>query len=341
MPKYETESARAKFYAEVLDGVRALPGVASAAYIGYAPMRGAPNFPVGINGAAPLDRSLSQVASPLYVTPGYFATLGIPIRAGRDVSESDTRDRQFVAVVSDSFVRRYWPGENPIGRHFTFVFADWVVVGVVGDVRFRGLERTAEPQVYLPYRQMRDRLMQWHAPKDLVVRSSERASAIVPSIRAIVRRADPQQPISAVRTLDEIVTEQTAPRATQVRVLAIFAAIAFVLAAVGIHGLLSFVVSQRAQEIGVRVALGAGPRDVLAMVAGNSARLGVVGLVAGVLLAYAAGRGLEALLAGLTPTDPGIFAAAVGLVVVMLAAGTLVPTLRALRIDPIRAIRAE
>jgi putative ABC transport system permease protein len=161
------------------------------------------------------------------------------------------------------------------------------------------------------------------------------------SIRAAVRRADPQQPISAVRTGGELMADQTETRSVQVRVLAAFAAIAFVLAAVGIHGVLSFAVSQRVQEIGVRVALGARPLDIVSMVAGNAFRLGVVGVAAGVALAYASGRSMQALLAGVQPGDAQTFAAAAALVAVMLVVGTLAPTLRALRIDPISAIRVD
>ncbi len=341
MPQYETEAARAKFYARVLPEVRRLPDVRSAAYVGFAPLRGGPNFPVGVDGHAPQDRSLSQVASLNFVTPGYFSTIGIPLREGRDVADTDTRDRPFVAVVSESFVRRYSPGRNPIGRHFTFALGDREVVGVVGDVRSRGLERTSEPQVYLPYRQVADNMMVWHSPKDLIVRVAGDPLAVAPAIRAIVRRADPEQPISDLRTLDALVAEQFAPRALQVRVLAAFAAIAFALAAVGIHSLLSFVVSQRSQEIGVRVALGAQPRDILAMIAAGGVRLGAIGIAGGVGVAYAAARWMNALLAGVHPDDATTFAAAVALVAVMVAIGMLVPAVRALSVDPISAIRAE
>jgi putative ABC transport system permease protein len=188
---------------------------------------------------------------------------------------------------------------------------------------------------------MPDGFMVWHAPKDLVVRTTGHPTAVAPAIRAIVRKADPQQPVSDVRTLDELVLAQTAARSVQVRVLAAFAAIAFVLAAVGIHGLLSFVVSQRTQEIGVRVALGAQPLDILAMMAASAVRLGAIGIGIGLAVAYAAGRRMEALLAGVKPDDVQAFAAAIVLVAVMLLIGTLVPTLRALRVDPITAMRTE
>ncbi len=239
-------------------------------------------------------------------------------------------------------MKRYWPARDPIGRHFEFGFADREVVGVVGDVRFRGLERTSEPQVYLPSDQVPDNWITFYAPRTLAVRVATGApSTLAPAVRAIIRGADPNVAITDVQTLADMVDSDTASRATQVRVLGAFAAIAFVLAAVGIHGLLSFAVSQRTQEIGVRVALGAQPRDIVSMVVANAARLGAVGLILGVVLAYAAGRSMAALLAGVRPSDGEAFGAAVALTALMVVAGTLVPTLRALRIDPIRAIRSE
>jgi predicted permease len=344
-PQYAAVAPRDAFYSRVLSDVRALPGVTSAAYISFLPMgrmRGG-IFPVSISGRPPVIRAENEVAFLRYVTPGFFATLGIPVKRGRDVAESDSQDRQLVAVVSESFVRRYFPDVDPIGRHFQFALDDRVIVGVVGDVRMRGLERPSEPQVYLPSRQVAAIFVVGYLPRDLVVRttSDRAASALAPAIRAIVRKADPRQPIADVLTLSDVVDLDTASRAVQVRVLAAFAAIAFVLAAVGIHGLLSFAVSQRAPEIGVRMALGAQRRDILGLVLGRSVRLALAGVIPGAALAHAAGRWMQALLAGVTPADAPTFAAAAGLVVVMTIAGTLMPTVRALRVDPIAVIRTE
>ena len=175
---------------------------------------------------------------------------------------------QMVAVVSDSFVRRYWPDSDPIGRTFTIAFSERTVVGVVGDIRVRGLERPSEPQVYLPYRQVEDGSFTFYAPKELVVRTSTDPSGLTPAIRRIVREADPDLPLARIRTLADVVDTQTAPRVTQLRVLQAFALLSLLLAGIGIHGLLAYAVSERRAEIGLRVALGAKRSSILTLIRG-------------------------------------------------------------------------
>jgi predicted permease len=341
MPKYEAVAKRTAFYRRVLSDVQALPGVSDAAYISFLPMTmGGGIWPVDIDGKT-LDRAEGHSASLRFVTPGFFAALKIPLLTGRNVSESDASDRQMVAVVSESFARRYWPGQSPLGRHFKFAYVDRTVVGVVGDIHVRGLERNSEPQVYVPYQQVPDGGLVFYAPKDLVIRASGDPRLLSPAVRRIIQRADPEQPISDIRTLAEIVEADTAPRAIQVRIIGAFAALAFLLAGLGIHGLLSFTVSARSAEIAVRIALGAQPRNILKIVLHESVMLAAAGVALGVALAYAAGRAMQALLAGVTPGDTATFLAAAGLCFLMTLAGSLVPSLRALRVDPITAIRAE
>ena len=346
MPDYARVTDREAFYTRVLQDVRALPGVTSAGYVSFLPIssfRGG-IWPVSVKGdvnAGDTTRSQNNVASIRYVTPGFFETIGVPVTRGRDIRESDSQDRQFVAVVSESFVRRYWPDADPVGRHFTFAFADREVVGVVGDVRFRGLERISEPQVYLSSKQVADGAITFYSPKDLAVRVTGSPEALAPAVRAVIRKADPKLPISQVQTLSDMIDLETASRSVQVRVVAAFALIAFALAAVGIHGLLSFAVSQRTQEIGVRLALGAQRGDILGMVVRRCAVLAIVGVIPGVLIAYAVGRSMEVLLAGVKPADAVTLATAVGLCALMTVLGCVAPTLRALRVDPITALRAE
>jgi putative ABC transport system permease protein len=340
-PKYEKIGPREAFYQRVLSGVRALPVVQSAGFTSFLPivLRGG-IWAVDIAGKNQ-QPSENHTASMRFVTPGYFPAMGIPLKRGRGVEESDGATALPVAVVSESFVQRYWPGQNAIGRRFQIASGTRTIVGVAGNVRVRGLEAPSEPQVYLSYRQMRDGSPVWYAPKDLAVRTTVNPTSLTAAIRAIIHDADPQQPISDVQTLTEIVESDTASRRVQARVLGAFAAIAFLLAAVGIHGLLSFSVSQRTQEIGVRIALGAKSGQILSLILGESSRLAIAGVVLGAGLGYGAGRAMQSLLAGLDPGDAATFATATALAVILTLAGSLIPTVRAVRVDPAVAVRAE
>jgi putative ABC transport system permease protein len=339
-PRYDVTATRVAFYDRVLSDVRALPGVASAAFIGGLPLvRGGGIWPVATKGEVTV-RGGSDAASLRYVTPDYFKTMGIAILRGRDFDASDTNDRQVAAIVSESFARRLWPDADPIGRTFTLAYAQRTVVGIVADVHVRGLERPSEPQVYAAYMQVADATLVGYAPNDLAVRVVRGdPAALAAPIRDIIHRVDPEQPISDVRTIDEIVELKTASRGVQLRVIGCLAGLAVLLAAVGIHGLLSFTVSQRTREIGVRIALGAAPRAILGMVAREAAVLVILGVVAGCALAYAAGRAMQALLAGISPGDGWTFAIAIAAAITFELAGSLLPAIRAARVDPVSAIR--
>ena len=341
IPKYEKTKVREQFYTKVLTDVRNLPGVTDAAYISGLPMtwRGG-IWPVVVSGRSQ-NRSEGTSASLRFVTPGFFSAMGIPLKSGRDVGESDTGDRQYVAVVSESFVQRYWPDQQPIGRHFEFGLHDREVIGVVGDIRVRGLERTSEPQVYLSYKQVPDGWIIGYTPKDLVIHSAQTPPSLVPSVRRIIAAADSQQPISKIRTMEEIVAGETESRAVQTRVLITFTAIAILLAGLGIYGLLSFTVSLRQQEFGIRMALGARPSNIFAMVLRQGTKLAIAGLVPGLLLAYIAARLLGSLLAGVKPADALTFSTAAVVCLVTTLLGTVLPALRAVRIDPTIVMRAE
>jgi putative ABC transport system permease protein len=342
MPKYETIGARTSFYDGVLSEVRALPGVSSAAYISFLPlgdMRGG-IFPVGIGGHVESRRE-DNVAFLRYVTPGFFQTLGIPILQGRDVRDADHLDGPPVAIVSASFVTQFLSGQEPLGRRFNFAAANREIVGVVADVKMRGLTRVSEPQVYIPHRQLPDRTYEWFAPKDLAVRATGDPLALVSAVRAIVQRADAEVPLSDIQTLEQLVDGDLASRVTQLRVLGAFAGVALVLGGIGIHGLLAFTVSARVREIGIRMALGARRADVVAMIAKRSLSLSAVGVGAGIVLAYISGRWLQSLLVGVSPADGMTFAVAAALAAATAIAGSLRPALRAARVDSVTAIRLE
>jgi putative ABC transport system permease protein len=342
MPRYAETSRRTAFYRRVLADVRRLPGVRQAAYISYLPMtmRG------GIWSVVAEGRTAADAAAPTsslrFVTPGFFDTMAIPLRLGRDVSEADGADGPFVAVVSESFARAHWPGLQPLGRQFSMAFRTRTIVGVVGDVKVRGLERSSEPQVYLPYQQqVPDGSLIGYVPKDLVISASASADALMPAVRRIIAAADPQQPVSDVRPLAEIVDSDSAPRQAQVRVLAVFAIVSFLLAGIGIHGLLAFTVAARARELSVRIALGARSADIISFVLRRATVLALAGAVLGVLIGRGAGQALQSLLAGVSPADALVVSAAVTLCVFVTLAGSVMPTVRAVRTSPIEAMRVE
>jgi predicted permease len=344
VPKYAEPAPRAAFYDRVLNEVRALPGVEQAAYVSGVPMvlwGGIAGVEIPGRPVAPARRD--GVAFRL-ASAQYFDAIGIPLRRGRDLADTDTPDRQLVAVVSESFVEHHFPGEDGGGIGKTFIVRDQLrtIVGVVGDVKTRGLERTSEPQVYIPARQPPEGgLGGLYVPKDLVIRAPTQGLAIVPAVRQAVRRADPDQPLADVRMMSDVVDGQLATRNAQIRILGALAVLALLLSAVGIHGLLAFTVAQRGREIGVRLALGAAPRSVAGMVVGDAARMALFGVVPGVIGAYLAARAMSALLFGVEPGDPWTLAAAAVLCMATAVVAALRPAMRASRVDPITALKSD
>jgi predicted permease len=338
LPMAMPAQSRADFYSRVLADARVLPGVTSAAYISFVPMTfGSGNFPVTVSGT-----TLEAVdAHTRFITPEYFRTLGIPLLQGRDVSERDAQPTSPRAcVVGRSLADRLWPAADAVGRQMAFAGVDWEVVGVVGDVAVHGLEQPGIPQAYFPAGRVPPG-MEFYAPQDLVIRSAGDPMLLAPALRRIVHAIDAERAVSDVRPLEEVVAAQTSSRRAQFTVLATFAVLAFLLAAVGIYGLLSFAVAMRTREVGVRMALGARRPEVLGMFLRQGMSLGLLGVALGVPLAYAAGHGMSSLLFGVAPGDPVIYTAAALLATLMTLAGSLRPALRAASTDPVITIQSE
>ena len=338
--RYSPTAARAQFYEKVLTEIRALPGVKSAAFTSFLPMvmRGG-IWDVKIPGREP-NRAEDKV-SMRFITPGYFETMGIPLLKGRDFNSFDTRSAPSALVVSESFAKRYWPNQDPLGRVVNVTFEDRIIVGVAADVKVRGLERISEPQAYLGHQQINDGWVPFYAPKDLAVRVSGDPAALSPTVRDIIRRVDPLVPVSDVRTMKNIIEAETASRSAQLAILEAFALIAALLAAIGLQGLISFSVSNRLQEIGVRIVLGASKSHIVRLVIEDGLRLAAAGVAVGIGLAYAAGRSMAALLAGLDPLDTPTFLAAIALSALMATGSSLLPAMRAARLNPTSVMRTE
>jgi predicted permease len=342
IPKYNSTAKRNNFYSHVLSQTRALPQVSNAAYISFLPMvMGGGIWPIDSVNGIKANPGEALSASLRYVTPGFFDTLRIPVIRGRDVSDSDTMDSQMVAVVSQTFAKRYWPNENPIGRQFHVAFSDRTIVGVVADIRVRGLERDSEPQVYIPSRQVEDGWIIFYVPKNLVIRSTANTATLLTAVRQIIQKEDPEMPVTDVQTLQEVVDSDTIARRTQIRVIVTFTVLALLLAGIGIHGLLSFAVSERTAEFGLRMALGAQSKDILQMVLRKGFQVALMGGCFGLILAYLSARIMQAVLAGIKPSDIATFLVACGIAILTTISGCLVPALKAVRIDPAKVMHVE
>lgn len=339
-PRYDDPVRRSDFYRRVLDGVRALPGVESAAFTSGLPLVMTAGLTRVVVSGEQERFDDSQNASFRLVTPQFFSTLRIPLRAGRDLSDTDTLDRPLVAVVSESLARRHWPSADAIGRTFATRGQTRTVVGIVGDITVRGLERRSEPQLYVPADQPPNPLGAAYHPKDLVVRLS-RDAGLAAAIRDIIRRVDPNQPISSVRMLTDVVGNQTGTRRAQLRVLVALAVLALLITAAGIHGLLALTVSQRDREIGVRLALGAERGSVARMILSEGVRIAMIGVGVGTLVAYATARGMSTLLFGVPPNDFVTISLVALVCFVITVAAAARPAWRAAAIQPMSALRAD
>jgi predicted permease len=273
------------------------------------------------------------------VSGGYFAAIGVPVLAGRTFTDGDTRSAPKVGMVNAAFANRYWPGENAVGKRLRFddgPDVPWLtVVGVVGDVRQLSLDQAAPPILYFPY-------AQFPLPfTDLAIRSDAPQSTIVSLVRARLREIDPDMPLGTVTPLEDVLGLAVAQPRFRAFLVSAFAFVAVVLAAVGVFGLISQSVTQRTREIGIRVALGARPQQVLGALMREGLLLAAIGTAIGLAGALAAARLLSTFLYGVRATDP-VTLGGVALVLMAVAAlATYVPARRALRVDPIEALRAE
>jgi putative ABC transport system permease protein len=342
-PKYAKAETRRAFYDEVLRKVEDLPGVESAGMITFLPLSfNGMNFNFSVEGRpAPSDMKL-PFALFRVVSPDYFRAMGIPLRRGRYFDTRDSVDSQPAVIINRAFAEQYWPGEDAIGKRLKVGAVDspnaWLtVVGVVGDVRQTGLYEQ-KLEFYVPYAQERRSFM---APRDLVVRTKGDPGLIAGAVRQAVWSVDKDQPVSNVRTLDQVFAAAISQERFQTLMLGLFAALALLLACVGLYGVISYAVVQRTHEIGLRMALGAQPVDVLRLVIRQGMTLTLAGLVVGIVAGTFVTRVLTDLLFGVTPRDPLTFTGVPVLLFVVALLACYIPARRATRIDPLVALRAE
>ena len=333
--RFENAAQRNTYYNEVLRRVKEIPGVESAGITDALPLGRNRTWGSPAKGVT-YERGRFPFAFPRIVSDNYMAAMGIPLRAGRDISPDDTPSGEPVMLVNETMARTLWPGQDPIGK---FVLGPCAkerrVVGVVGDVRHLALEQASGNEMYIPLRQCGDL-----PSADLVVRSSLPPEHMASAVRAALRPIAPNLP-GNFRTLQQLVDKSVSPRSFLVLLLGGFAVFSLVLASLGIYGLISYSVSQRTQEIGIRMALGASARDVQARIVVQTLSLAAIGMVLGTIVSWLTVRSADTLLFGVTPRDPGTF---MGMLVVLtcvaLIAGYL-PARRASRVDPMVALRTE
>ncbi len=344
---YQSLDQMMAFYDRVMDDVEALPGVGNVALARNLPLRTTSRQEgVVLEGKT---NSVNQGSYPVEyqaVSSGYFATMAIPVVRGRNFTESDRRDMPTVAVINETMARTYWSeDEDPVGWRMRALFArqntGWVtIVGVVGDVRQEGLAAVTKPELYLSMRQALGGAG-WMRSASVIVRSGVGPNMLSNGIRNVVRNVDENVPVVNYQSLDAVVAGTLTQQRFVVLLLALFGAAALAIAAVGVYGVISFSVARRTQEIGIRMALGANQGTVLRQVVNGGMRMAGLGAVIGVGIALASSRVLESQLYGVSVRDFYVFSGGAGVLLVVAVVASLVPALRASRVDPHVSLRAE
>jgi predicted permease len=338
--RYDTNQKRASFFEELLRRVGALPGVRGATAAMFLPMQGYAGTPVQDAAKPPLPLNQRMIATLWSTTPGYFRTLGIPLRRGRDFTERDTEDAQRVAIIDEALARRFWPaypaGLDPVGQRLLVGGVNKkpaLIVGIAAHVHEQIENSTWPESVYVSFDQ--------NAPPfaTLAIRTTGNPLQFTRAVREQVQALDHDQPIALVRTMDDLVEEQVGQRRLLVILLGSFALVALLLALIGIYGIIAYSVAQRTREMGIRRALGAEPSDILALVVGQGFRLALAGVAIGVAAAFGLTRLLTTLLFHVSATDPATFVAVALLFLLVALAASYIPARRATRIDPMAALR--
>jgi putative ABC transport system permease protein len=335
---YPEPHNRATFFSTLLEKLDALPGVASAGMVQSLPMRGSYVLSLTFQGRPAPPPNMEPSANYRVASPKYFETLGIPLLRGRTFNDQDTETSPQVAIVDQAFVDRYFPAENPLGHRIDIGNGGTGVneiVGVVGSVHHEGLDANPRPTMYVPYRQDIFSSM-W-----IMARTGGDPVGLARSVRQVMREIDPALPAFGMGPLADAVTESVAPRRFSMLLLTIFAGIAVFLAAVGLYGVVAYTVTQRTQEIGVRMAIGARPADVLRMVVGDGLRLATIGVVLGIAVALGLARVIKSMLFDVTPFDAASYGATAMVLLAVAALACYLPARRAMRVDPLVALRQE
>ncbi len=339
LAKYPRGKPVADLFALATRRIKALPGVEAAAFTSILPLSGTnSDSSFAIEGRDPMVEKVYPDEEIRAITPEYFRVLKTPLLRGRSFTDADTADSPKVVIINEAMARKWFPNTDPIGKRITFSDVrkpdvEWItIVGVVATIRHRGLEEEGKPEYYLPRTQSSYRAMV------LAVRSKQDPRSLTSAIRTEIRRMDPDLPAAHVRTLGQVASDSIAPRRLSVVLIGVFASVALVLAAVGIYGVMSFLVVQRTHEIGVRMALGAQRSDVLRLVMGHALRLVLIGAAIGLAIALVSSRALQAMLYRVGAFDVPTLAGVTLVLAAVALLASYIPALRAMRADPMIAL---
>jgi predicted permease len=343
--KYTTDAEQRTFYDQVLAKVRTIPGVEAASMIDTLPFQGGSTQPIGIEGRPALQMSDQPEVAVRKITPGYLQTMKIPLLRGRDIQDSDTVDHEQVILISDALAKKFFPDEDPMGRHLTLALEDTgrdlkptprTIVGIVGNVKVDGIDNDMPmTAVYDPFHQMPSWFM------TLSVRTAGNPNGITNSVRNAVQSVDSDISLRDIATMEEVAATSIAQRRFTMMLLVTFAGLAVVLAAVGIYSVLSYAVRRRVREIGIRMALGAQIRDVVRLIVIDGIIPTLLGVAIGAAGALALGRVLASIVYGVSSRDAATFFSVSALLVVVALAATAFPAYRATQVEPVRILREE
>ncbi len=336
--RYPEAREQAAFFQETLDRLQSLPGVQSAGATTALPLTlelSGSDF--RIEGHPEPEAGKEMLIHTRSVSPGYFGTLGISLLKGRDFSDRDNSDAPKTAIINNELARTYFSNEDPLGKRVTFDDGQsWIsIVGVIGDVKQLGLDESAKPEVYFPYLQVSEPSM------SLVVRTGSDPLTLAAAVKNQIQTIDKDLPIDEAKTMEQLLAESVSGRRFNMLLLSVFALVALVLAVVGIYGVMSYTVTQRTHEIGIRVAIGAQPRDVFRMVIGQGMMLAMIGVAFGLVGAFGLTRLMTSMLFGVEPTDPATFIGIAVLLIGVALAACYIPGRRATKVDPLVALRYE
>jgi len=335
--KYKEDQQVTAFYQQALERISALPGVKSSATVAALPLFGGfGSRYFGIEGRPPQPPGQGYNANVNVSSPGYFQTLNIPLIAGRDFDERDVMKAPEVAIINQEMARRYWPDEDPIGKRLAVGNGPWrTVVGVVGDVKQAALDVETRPEMFWPYYQMGLTFA------TIVVRTTSEPEAMTAAVRSEIQAIDKDLPVYKIKTMNQIVSESVSSGRLNMLLLGTFGALALVLAAVGLYGVMSYSVTQRTREIGIRMALGANSKDVMKLVVGQGLILTLIGVAVGLGAAIGLTRLMSSLLYSVSATDTVTFIAISVLLTGVASLASYIPARRAMKVDPMIALRYE